>query len=69
MKELILAKIASLENEAVEYEEMYGENWEDFNACDASGGNFDDAYELGMEHGETYGKLSLLRELLEILED
>ena len=36
---------------------------EDFNAHDASGGNFDDAYSLGVTDGE----ISLARDILEWL--
>lgn len=38
---------------------------EDFNACDYSGGNFDDAYSLGVSDGET----SFARDLLMIFEE
>jgi len=37
---------------------------EDFNAMDASGGNFDDAYDLGCEDGEVW----FARELQYIIE-
>jgi hypothetical protein len=67
MKELILEKIKVIESKIEELNEMYGEDWEEFNACDASGGNFDDAYELGSEHGEIFGQLALLKELLKKL--
>jgi hypothetical protein len=69
MKELILEKIKVLEAKVEKLNEAYGEEWEEFNAMDASGGNFDDAYELGSEHGEIFGKLSLLRELLKTIQD
>lgn len=36
----------------------------DFNVYDYSGGNFDDAYDLGFDAGET----SLAREIVEIIE-
>lgn len=35
-------------------------NDEDFNAMDASGGNFDDAYELGRDDGKIVLALQLL---------
>jgi hypothetical protein len=38
-------------------------DFNDFNAMDASGGNFDDAYDLGMKHGE----IMLAQEILEML--
>lgn len=65
----IKEQIKLLELEIEEYEESFGENFEDFNPYDASGGNFDDAYYMGREHGETYGKLELLYELLRKIEE
>lgn len=64
----IKQRIKQLENQIKEYEEMYGEDWEDFNASDASGGNYDDAYELGFEHGQTYKELEVLNDILKQLE-
>jgi hypothetical protein len=43
-----------------EIEEVVGE---DFNPMDASGGNFDDAYDMGHQHGYQYGRLSVLNQL------
>lgn len=39
-----------------------------FNPQDASGGNFDDCYQMGFEHGEKYAKLEALQDNLNILE-
>jgi hypothetical protein len=64
MKKLIEKLIAQFEDEIAEIEEVYGSEWEDFNPMDASGGNFDDAYNLGYEHGQVYGRYELLKELL-----
>lgn len=64
MSELILEKIATLEERIEELEEIYGKGLEELDPSDASGGNFDDAYELGFGHGETYGQLELLYKLL-----
>ena len=61
MLELILEKIEELEEKAREIEEMYEEGYD---PSDWSGGNFDDAYQLGMEHGEVFGQLKVLREML-----
>lgn len=36
---------------------------DDFNPADYSGGNFDDAYGLGVEHGEVYAARSILDKL------
>ena len=56
MREFIENEIKKLKEEKNEIDEMY----EDFNPSDWSGGNFDDAYEIGLSHGETLGRLSLL---------
>lgn len=44
-------------------------NNEDFNPMDASGGNFDDAYQLGYEHGFENGKLYALRNVLDMFKN
>ena len=62
MIEKIKELLAKYEAEAEAFEEEMGD---DFNACDASGGNFDDAYYMGTEHGQTYGKIEVLYDLLE----
>jgi hypothetical protein len=65
----MLEKIKELiaEHEA-DQEEI--DDWmeDDFNPMDASGGNFDDCYFMGVEHGETQGALKILRGLLRELE-
>ena len=38
---------------------------DDFNPCDYAGGNFDDCYQLGMEHADA----DAAREILDILGD
>lgn len=68
MKELIEKLIADFEDEIEEIEEIYGSEWENFDAMDASGGNFDDAYNLGYKHGQIYGRYELLKELLKDLD-
>lgn len=50
-------RLELLSAEVDENDEWKGE---DFNPMDASGGNFDDAYSLGEEHGETYGRYAEL---------
>lgn len=60
MKEMIEQLMKQAQENIEEIEEITGE---DFNACDASGGNFDDAYELGYEHGYQYGKRAVLAKL------
>ena len=69
MKEFISEKIKDLLEQVEELEEYYGKDFEDFNAMDASGGNFDDAYYMGSEHGEIFGQLNLLNELLKKLNE
>lgn len=69
MIELIKMQIANLEAEIEELEEIFGEGLCELDAMDASGGNFDDAYEMGSEHGEIYGKLSVLYDVLKMLEE
>lgn len=59
-------KIELLEGSIEEFEEMYGD---DFNASDASGGNFDDAYDLGYEHGELFQEYHMLKKFKRQLED
>lgn len=43
-----------------EFDDIDWRNSEDFNPCDSSGGNFDDAYFMGAEHGEIDGALHIL---------
>jgi len=42
-----------------EYNEIWGEDGY-VDAMDASGGNFDDAYTLGSEHGEMFAEAAML---------
>lgn len=58
-------RIELLEGDIEEYNEVYGEN---FYAIDASGGNFDDAYELGYEHGELFKEYHMLKKFKKQLE-
>lgn len=57
-------RIESLSAEIAENEEWKGD---DFNPMDASGGNFDDAYSLGEEHGEAYGRYAELSNAIKSL--
>jgi hypothetical protein len=66
MIEEIKKRIEVLEAEMQEVEEWMEE---DFNPSDASGGNFDDCYFMGVEHGQTEGELKALRKILKQLED
>lgn len=62
IKEFIESYLELLQEEIEEIEELTGE---DFDPCDASGGNFDDAYDLGYRHGYDYGKRAALSQLYE----
>ena len=66
IKAYIDEKLPVCEAEQKEIDEMKGD---EFNAMDASGGNFDDAYELGNDHGDTYGRLMILRKIKAIIEE
>lgn len=63
------ARLAEAKTEYAELEEYFGEDLEDFEAYGASGGNSDDAYELGTEHGGTFRDLSLLPEIIALLKE
>lgn len=65
IKAYIEKRLDVLESEAEEINEMLED---DFNPCDASGGNFDDAYYMGEEHGDTFGKIDALRHIKAIIE-
>jgi hypothetical protein len=65
IKAYVDEKLPIYESEQEEVNELFED---DFNPCDASGGNFDDAYELGDDHGDTYGRLAVLREIKAIIE-
>lgn len=61
----ITERIKFLEGDIEEYNEVYGD---DFYAIDASGGNFDDAYDLGYEHGELFKEYHMLKKFKKQLE-
>lgn len=59
-------KLELLKGDIEEHDEMYG----DFvDPMDASGGNFDDAYELGFEHGEMFKEYNLMKGILKSLNE
>jgi hypothetical protein len=63
-------RIAELiEKYEAEFDSIDWRNEEDFNPCDSSGGNFDDAYYMGTEHGEVVGSLTILYALQKELAD
>jgi len=57
-------RIEALQESIDEIDEIYGD---DFNASDASGGNFDDAYELGDEHGSIYAEYEAINQFIKDL--
>lgn len=61
------SQLADVAEEIEEYEEIYGDD--EFNASDASGGNFDDAYSLGMEHGEMFERHGVLANVIKRLKE
>lgn len=63
MREKILKRIEELERKVEEIGTIY----EDFDPSD--GGNFDDTYFLGEEHGEIRGKLEAFYEVLGLLSE
>lgn len=68
MQELIAElkeRLAVLGEKIDERNEWHGD---DFNPCDASGGNFDDAYYMGVEDGETDGEYHTISKILAKLE-
>lgn len=58
-------RLSVLSAEIDERNEWHGD---DFNPMDASGGNFDDAYYMGVEDGETDGEYSAIASILAKLE-
>lgn len=66
IQEYVDSVMLPLKNDAEEIDEMIAE---DFNPSDWSGGNFDDAYEIGTEHGEVDGKMIILRAIESILQE
>lgn len=59
-------RLESLSSEVDENDEWKGD---DFNPMDASGGNFDDAYSLGEEHGEAYGRYAELHNVIKLIKE
>lgn len=58
-------RIDVLRGDEAEIDEMY----EDYNPSDWSGGNFDDAYEIGLEHGRVFEEIERLTEFIAELKD
>lgn len=51
-----------------EFDEIWGEDGY-VDAMDASGGNFDDAYDLGYSHGEMFAESALLKDIIAKLKE
>lgn len=51
----------------VDIDEINDQLEDDFNPMDWSGGNFDDCYDLGYEHGKKFGRMVAYKEILNIL--
>lgn len=65
VKAYIDSKLPGLEGSENEIAEMIEE---EFNPSDWSGGNFDDAYYIGTEHGTINGKLEVIRKIKAIID-
>jgi len=52
-----------------EIKESEALNNEDFNPMDASGGNFDDAYRLGIDHGDIFARYEEIYEFVKRLKE
>jgi len=63
------ARLAEANADYAELETVFGEDLAELDPRDASGGNFDDAYNLGEEHGVTFRDLSLLPEIIALLKE
>ncbi|QPK89699.1 hypothetical protein IEN91_04420 [Bacillus velezensis] len=67
IQDIILEMINDVEEKINNIEQTFGEgliSLAEEGVHSACGGNFDDAYELGYEHGSLYSRLELLRELI-----
>lgn len=66
----LIEKIKLLINEyETKHDDISYRDDDDFNPSDASGGNFDDAYYMGTEHGHVDGALEVLYKLLSKTKD
>ncbi|MEW4281791.1 hypothetical protein [Priestia megaterium] len=65
IKLYIEKRLPLLEADAEEINERLED---DFDPQDYSGGNFDDAYALGEEDGDTFGKISILEAIKAIID-
>jgi hypothetical protein len=64
--EYIDSQLPIWEEETAEIEERMEE---EFNPMDWSGGNFDDAYNLGEEAGEAFAKYEVMTRIKRIIEE
>lgn len=62
------AQLELVNGDIAEYNEIWGED-DYVDAMDASGGNFDDAYDLGQRHGEMFAEAALLTKIIAKLKE
>lgn len=67
--EYVEARLADARLYYEELEDDFGTDLKGFNARDASGGNFDDAYRKGRSHGKLILELALLPEIIALLKE
>lgn len=66
IKEYVLKRFEVVDAETDEINERVESD--DWCPMDASGGNFNDAYDMGRDHGESFGEYKVLAVIKEILE-
>lgn len=69
LAELIAKYETELETWNAETDEIDEMKGDDFNPCDWSGGNFDDAYSLGESHSEAFTSAYLISNFIKELEE
>ncbi|MBU5379941.1 hypothetical protein [Pantoea septica] len=63
------ARLAEAEAEFAELEESYGENLENVYEMVSDGGNYDDTYLMGVEHGGVETALEFANEIIALLKE
>lgn len=68
--EELINKYSSIYNKQQETVEEIKELYEEsYDPCDWSGGNFDDAYDIGLSHGDSFAKVKMIEGFISELED
>lgn len=62
------SQLELVNGDIAEFNEVWGEDGY-VDAMDASGGNFDDAYDLGQRHGEMFAEEALLSKIIAKLKE